>query len=76
MHCSKATVGKWHSRFVRHAIEASVPTGLEVHLILDNYGTQKTPAIQRWLLKRPRFHIHFTSTSASGLNLVDPVSKV
>jgi transposase len=52
-------------------IEASVPASLDVHLILDNYATHKTPAIQRWLLKRPRFHVHFTPTSASWLNLVE-----
>lgn len=52
-------------------IEASVPPSLDVHLILDNYATHKTSAIQRWLLKRPRFHVHFTPTSASWLNLVE-----
>ncbi len=52
-------------------IEASVPPSLDVHLILDNYATHKTPAIQRWLLKRQRFHVHFTPTSASWLNLVE-----
>ena len=52
-------------------IEANVPAQLEVHLILDNYGTHKTALIQRWLLKRPRFHLHFTPTSASWLNLVE-----
>jgi transposase len=52
-------------------IDATVPRDLEVHLILDNYGTHKTPLIQRWLAKRPRFHLHFTPTSASWLNLVE-----
>jgi transposase len=52
-------------------IEANVPAELEVHLILDNYGTHKTSPIQRWLLKRPRFHVHFTPTSSSWLNLVE-----
>jgi len=52
-------------------IEANVPPSLEVHLILDNYGTHKTALIRRWLLKRPRFHVHFTPTSASWLNLVE-----
>jgi transposase len=52
-------------------IDAEVPTALEVHLILDNYGTHKTATIQRWLLKRPRFHLHFTPTSASWINLVE-----
>jgi len=52
-------------------IAASVPAQLDVHLILDNYGTHKTALIRRWLLKRPRFHVHFTPTSASWLNLVE-----
>ena len=52
-------------------IETSVPPGLEVHLILDNYGTHKTALIQRWLAKRPRFYVHFTPTSASWMNLVE-----
>jgi transposase len=52
-------------------IEANVPAQLEVHLILDNYGTHKTAMIRNWLVKRPRFHLHFTPTSASWLNLVE-----
>jgi transposase len=52
-------------------IDAAVPASLDVHLVLDNYATHKTPAIQRWLVKRPRFHVHFTPTSASWLNLVE-----
>jgi len=52
-------------------IDAAVPQGFDVHLILDNYGTHKTASIQRWLLKRPRFQLHFTPTSASWLNLVE-----
>lgn len=52
-------------------IEQSVPSGLDVHLILDNYGTHKTALIRRWLAKRLRFHIHFTPTSASWINLVE-----
>ncbi len=42
-----------------------------MHLILDNSGIHKTPLIQRWLVKRPRFHVHFTPTSASWLNMVE-----
>jgi transposase len=53
------------------AVEAAVPRDLEVHLILDNYGTHKTALIKRWLAKRPRFHLHFTPTGASWLNLVE-----
>jgi transposase len=53
------------------AIDAAVPPSLDVHLILDNYGTHKTPLIHRWLVKRPRFHLHFTPTSASWINMVE-----
>ena len=52
-------------------IDAAVPADLDVHLILDNYGTHKTPMIHRWLARRPRFHLHFTPTSSSWLNLVE-----
>ncbi len=52
-------------------IEAAVPSDLDVHLILDNYATHKTPAIHRWLLRHPRFHLHFTPNSPSWLNLVE-----
>jgi transposase len=52
-------------------IEQSVAENLEIHLILDNYGTHKTAAIRRWLAKRPRFHVHFTPTGASWINLVE-----
>jgi transposase len=52
-------------------IDAAVPEDLDVHLILDNYTTHKTKAVQRWLLAHPRFHLHFTPTSASWLNLVE-----
>lgn len=52
-------------------IEENVPPSLEAHLILDNYGTHKTPAIRRWLVRHPRFHVHFTPTGGSWLNLVE-----
>jgi len=52
-------------------IEHNVPPELDVHLVLDNSSTHKTAAIQRWLVKRPRFHVHFTPTSSSWLNLVE-----
>ena len=52
-------------------IDKAVPAQLEVHLILDNYGTHKTPLIQRWLLRHPRFHLHFTPTYASWINQVE-----
>ena len=52
-------------------VDATVPPDLDVHLILDNYATHKTPAIQRWLARRPRYHLHFTPTSSSWLNQVE-----
>ncbi len=52
-------------------INNEVPDDLDVHLVLDNYATHKTPAIKRWLLRHPRFHLHFTPTGASWLNLVE-----
>jgi transposase len=53
------------------AIDAATPQHLDLHLILDNYGTHKSPMIHRWLVKRPRFHMHFTPTSASWINMVE-----
>ena len=52
-------------------IDAEVPEGLAVHLVLDDYATHKTPAIKHWLLRHPRFQLHFTPTGASWLNLVE-----
>jgi len=52
-------------------IDGEVPTELDVHLILDNYGTHKAPIIRRWLARHPRFHLHFTPTGASWMNLVE-----
>ena len=52
-------------------VDATVPRHLDIHLILDNYATHKTALIRRWLAKRPRYHVHFTPTSASWLNLVE-----
>ena len=52
-------------------IDAAVPPELDVHLILDNYTTHKTKEVQRWLLAHPRFHLHFTPTGSSWLNLVE-----
>ena len=53
------------------AVDAAVPKKLDVHLIMDNYGTHKTALIRNWLAKRPRFHVHFTPTYGSWLNLVE-----
>jgi transposase len=52
-------------------IESRVPTGLDVHLIVDNYATHKTAIIRKWFAKRPRFHVHFTPTYGSWINLVE-----
>jgi transposase len=52
-------------------IEANVPSKLDVHIVLDNYGTHKTALIRNWFAKRPRFHVHFTPTYGSWLNLVE-----
>lgn len=71
-------IGKLHSRhraieFKKFlaTIDQAVPADLDVHLVLDNSSTHKTPAIQRWLLAHPRFVMHFTPTSSSWLNLVE-----
>jgi transposase len=53
------------------AIDKAVPAELDVHLICDNYGTHKTPAIRAWLAKHPRFHMHFTPTGSSWINQVE-----
>jgi transposase len=52
-------------------IDKSVPADLDVHVVLDNQLTHKTPSIQRWLVRHPRFHLHFTPTYSSWLNLVE-----
>ena len=52
-------------------IEANVPKDLDVHLVMDNYATHKTPLIRSWLAKRPRWHVHLTPTSSSWLNQVE-----
>ena len=62
-----------HEEFLKflRLIDADVPKGLGVHLILDNYGTHKQPDVVAWLAKHPRFHLHFIPTSSSWLNLVE-----
>jgi len=52
-------------------IEANVPADLDIHIIMDNYGTHKTASIRNWFAKRPRFHMHFTPTYGSWINLVE-----
>ena len=71
-------IGQCHNRH-RHQewlkflqlIDAQTPPDRELHLILDNYATHKHPKVQQWLAKHPRFHLHFTPTSASWLNMVE-----
>jgi transposase len=57
-------------RFLQ-SIDKEVPAELDVHVVLDNSSTHKTPAIKKWLLAHPRFVLHFTPTSSSWLNLVE-----
>jgi transposase len=57
-------------KFLR-VIDDLTPSGKELHLIADNYATHKHAKVQRWLKRRPRFHVHFTPTSASWLNMVE-----
>ena len=73
-----AVIGEVHRRhrsseflkFLR-TIEANVPPALDVHLVMDNYGTHKTPSIKAWFARHPRFQVHFTPTSTSWLNQVE-----
>jgi transposase len=62
-----------HQEFISflRLIEQNVDPACDIHLVLDNYATHKTPAVKAWLLKHPRFHLHFTPTSSSWLNQVE-----
>jgi transposase len=62
-----------HREFLRFLklIDQQTPAHLDLHLIVDNYATHKTAAVKRWLQRHPRFHLHFTPTSASWLNMVE-----
>ena len=62
-----------HQEFLKflRKIDKNVPSGLDVHLVCDNYGTHKTPAIKAWLARHPRFHMHFTPTGSSWINQVE-----
>ena len=57
-------------KFLDH-VEANVPEGLDIHIAMDNYSTHKSKEIRDWFAKRPRWHVHFTPTSASWLNQVE-----
>jgi len=69
-HCKRQHRAQDFVAFLRE-IDAHVEPGLEVHLVLDNLSTHRAPAVHRWLLRHPRFHLHFTPTYASWLNLVE-----
>ena len=62
-----------HQEFIRFLkrIDANTPTHLDLHLIVDNYGTHKHPRVKSWMKRHPRFHLHFTPTSSSWLNMVE-----
>jgi transposase len=68
--CYRRHRAREFKRFLEH-VELQMPQHLEVHVVLDNASTHKTPAIQRWLVRHPRFHLHFTPTSASWMNQVE-----
>jgi transposase len=68
--CSRRHRSQEFRKFL-DVVDKNAPDDLDVHLILDNYGTHKTPAIHRWLASHPRFHLHFTPTSSSWINLVE-----
>ena len=68
--CQRRHRSQEFERFL-NTIDAAVPADLDVHLVLDNYGTHKTVRIRRWLARHSRFHVHCTPTSASWLNLVE-----
>ena len=62
-----------HPEFLRflNEIEASLPAGVDVHIVMDNYGTHKVAKVRNWFARHPRYHVHFTPTSGSWLNLVE-----
>jgi putative transposase len=68
--CKRRHRHQEYLQFLRH-LEAHVPKGLDIHLVVDNYGTHKHPRIRRWLAARPRYHVHYTPTYASWLNQVE-----
>jgi hypothetical protein len=57
-------------QFLR-TLDQSVPRALDIHLVMDNYGTHKTPTVKAWFARYPRFQLHFTPTSGSWLNLIE-----
>jgi len=68
--CYKRHRAKEFLAFLKE-IDARVPEGLDIHIIMDNYATHKTKTIRSWLARRPHYHVHFTPTSASWINQVE-----
>jgi transposase len=62
-----------HQEFLKFldAIDAAVPADVEIHIVMDNYGTHKVDKVRRWFVRHPRYHVHFTPTSSSWLNMVE-----
>src|SRR6266404_6022797 len=78
-HCSRQVIGRCHRRH-RHqeflkfmeVVDSTLPSDTgEIHLVLDNYGTHKTPKVVRWFARHPRYQLHFTPTSGSWVNQVE-----
>jgi hypothetical protein len=75
---SRFVISKCHKRhraaeflnFLKE-IDAQVLEWLDIHIVMDNYATHKTPKIKAWLARRPHYHVHFTLTSASWINQVE-----
>jgi putative transposase len=68
--CKKRHRHKEYLEFLNY-VESNVPRDLEIHLVVDNYGTHKHARVKQWLAARPRYHVHFTPTYASWLNQVE-----
>ena len=66
-----------HQEFLKflNQVDAELPPDGQVHLIMDNYGTHTTPKVIRWFVRHPRYHLHFTPTSASWLNQIERFSR-
>lgn len=69
--CYRRHRAKEYLRFLRLLNDELPDDGKQIHLIVDNYATHKTPAVMRWFARHPRFHVHFTPTYASWMNLVE-----
>ena len=72
-HCSSQCISVAKAEFLNFLkeIDAQVPEGIDIHIVMDNYATHKTPKIKAWLARRPHYHVHFTPTSASWINQVE-----